>query len=258
MLPPNVYTNLHVSAKAVTLVEQIKEATSDSKQTGEAIGLQVSPIVTNLFIHSLETRAISKYPLPPTIWLMYVDDTFVIIKRDGLDELFINVNSLSDKIKFIKDLEPAEHRLPFLDRWVERECEISKLRVRTGSSQQSDSDQEFDNQNLKKIVTEPSDNETEMNLFVSTLMMNNYPRDFIKRLIKKEDREDKKRDKHKGWVNTVVVPYRKGISKEIRRILTLPNIRLFFRTNHTLRSEMPILRTRRKHDFNHALNSTME
>lgn len=66
----------------------------------------VSLIFANLFMHSMETSAISRCPLPPKIWLEYVDDTFVIIKRDGLDELFKNVNSLSDT-KFTKVMESA-------------------------------------------------------------------------------------------------------------------------------------------------------
>ncbi|CAI2726291.1 unnamed protein product [Schistosoma spindalis] len=87
---------------------------------GEAMGLQVSPIIDNLLIHSSETSAVSKYPLSPKIWLRYVHDTFVIIKGDGLDELFININSLSDKIQFTRKLESAEHRLPFLDCLVQK------------------------------------------------------------------------------------------------------------------------------------------
>lgn len=73
-----------------------------------------------------------------------------------------------------------------------------------------------------------------MNLIISTLMMNNYPRDFMKRIIKKEGLNDKVKDKLKGQINTVVVPYRKGISEEIRSILNLQNIKVFFRTNNTL------------------------
>ncbi|CAH8631966.1 unnamed protein product [Schistosoma mattheei] len=78
-----------------------------------------------------------------------------------------------------------------------------------------------------------------MNLVVSTLLMNNYPKGFIKRIIKNEERNDifKKRVKQ-DWMNTVVIPYRKGISEDIRRILIRQNIRVFFRTNNTLRSKL--------------------
>lgn len=50
---------------------------------------------------------------------------------------------------------------------------------------------------VQRLVTEASDKETEINLFTSTLVMNNYLRDFTKRIIKKEKQNDKKRHQQK-------------------------------------------------------------
>ena len=50
---------------------------------------------------------------------------------------------------------------------------------------------------IQKLVKEPSDKETERNLVMSTLIMNNYPKDLMKIMIKKEDQKDKKRGKQK-------------------------------------------------------------
>lgn len=50
---------------------------------------------------------------------------------------------------------------------------------------------------VQRLVTEASDKETEINLFTSTLVMNNYLRDLTKRIIKKEKQNDKKRHQQK-------------------------------------------------------------
>lgn len=50
---------------------------------------------------------------------------------------------------------------------------------------------------VQRLVIEASDKETEINLFTSTLVMNNYLRDFTKRIIKKEKQNDKKRHQQK-------------------------------------------------------------
>ena len=45
---------------------------------GAAMGSPLSPVVANLFIEDFKTRALNSSPNPPRIWLMFVDDTFVI------------------------------------------------------------------------------------------------------------------------------------------------------------------------------------
>ncbi|VDP57296.1 unnamed protein product [Schistosoma mattheei] len=67
------------------------------QKEGIAMGSPVSPIVANLFMHSLETSAITRCVCPPMVWLWHVDDILIIIKRDGLKELFENVNIISEK-----------------------------------------------------------------------------------------------------------------------------------------------------------------
>lgn len=74
----------------------------------------VSPILPNLFIHSLETSAITKWVNPPEVWLQYVDDIFVNIKRNGLEEIFENVN-IAHSITVPEDIESTDKKLAFLN-----------------------------------------------------------------------------------------------------------------------------------------------
>ena len=52
---------------------------------GAAMGSSISPIVANLFMKDLETKALATPPSPPTLWKRFVDDTFIIIQRSQKD-----------------------------------------------------------------------------------------------------------------------------------------------------------------------------
>ena len=51
---------------------------------GCAMGRPVSAIVANLCMEVIEELAISTSLVPPKVWKRYVDDSFVIIKKDAL------------------------------------------------------------------------------------------------------------------------------------------------------------------------------
>ena len=45
------------------------------------MGRPVSPLVANIFMEEFESKALSTFPVPPKLWVRYVDDTFVIIQK---------------------------------------------------------------------------------------------------------------------------------------------------------------------------------
>ncbi|XP_072036960.1 uncharacterized protein [Amphiura filiformis] len=91
------------------------------------MGGPVSPTTCNLFMEQFESLALESAPHPPRVWLRYVDDTFVVIKRDHFSEFTEHINSQSDHIKFTSEVE-ADGQLPFLDTLVKR-SEDGSLRV---------------------------------------------------------------------------------------------------------------------------------
>ena len=50
---------------------------------GCAMGSPVSPVVANLYMEIIEESAISASATPPKVWKRYVDDSFVIIKKNS-------------------------------------------------------------------------------------------------------------------------------------------------------------------------------
>ena len=84
-----------------------------------AIGSPISTAVTNLVMEDVEKRALSTFHLPPKIWKHYVDDTFVIIHKNLVEDFLDHLNRIENSIKFTIERE-ADHTLPFLDRLVRR------------------------------------------------------------------------------------------------------------------------------------------
>ena len=48
---------------------------------GVAMGFPIFVIVANLVMESIENRMLKDFAPPPCIWLRYINDTFVVIKK---------------------------------------------------------------------------------------------------------------------------------------------------------------------------------
>ena len=81
---------------------------------GAAMGSPVSPIVCNLYMENFEKIALSSAPSPPSMWLRYVDDTFVKIHEYDVDGFTAHINSIDRNIQFTTEPE-LNNKLPFLD-----------------------------------------------------------------------------------------------------------------------------------------------
>ena len=96
------------------------------------MGSPLSPIVANLYMESLEGRALQTAPRKPKLWIRYLDDTFILWPHS--DEVFHDrLNAQHPSIQFTSARE-IDGRIPFLDVLVEKkngEVSTSVYRKRT-------------------------------------------------------------------------------------------------------------------------------
>ena len=69
-------------------------------------------------MEEFEVKVLSDCPHPPTIWLRFVDDTFVIIKAEHIPLLLQHMNSQDHHIQFTVEEPSQQGILPFLDTLV--------------------------------------------------------------------------------------------------------------------------------------------
>ncbi|XP_041461178.1 uncharacterized protein LOC121412434 [Lytechinus variegatus] len=83
---------------------------------GAAMGSPLSPIIANIFMEHFEHQALKTADKPPSLWLRYVDDTFVIWPHSTPDlHQFLNhLNNQHPSIKFTMETQ-RDNSIPFLD-----------------------------------------------------------------------------------------------------------------------------------------------
>ena len=95
---------------------------------GCAMGSPVSPVVANLCMEVIEDSALSISTVPPKIWKRYVDDSFVIIKKDSVSAFHDILNSIDPKISFTIETE-NNGQIAFLDTLVTRKNGVITIDV---------------------------------------------------------------------------------------------------------------------------------
>ena len=65
-------------------------------------------------MENFEEKALRTAPRPPSIWLTYVDNTFVVIHENNGENFTDHINSIDIHIKFTLEIE-QDGLLPFLD-----------------------------------------------------------------------------------------------------------------------------------------------
>jgi hypothetical protein len=90
---------------------------------GMAMGSSLSPIVSNIFMEHFEELALDSAQYKPSLWLRYVDDTFVVWPHGPQRwQNFLNhLNSLRHSILFTMEIESGS-AIPFLDVLVIRKA----------------------------------------------------------------------------------------------------------------------------------------
>ncbi|XP_018311528.1 uncharacterized protein [Mycetomoellerius zeteki] len=212
--------------------------------SGAAMGSPISPVIANIFMEHFEKEALGKTPKKPEVWFRYVDDTFVIWRhgRAELRKFLIFLNKQHPNIHFTMDIE-ENGKLPFLDVLVSKKADgtlghqVYRKPTHTDRYLHAESHhhpaqkQSAINSLVHRAFT-ISDKEhlqTELNHLKLTLQKNGHDKKDITKVINKHANKTTVPDTQPDERILAFLPFVKGTTDRIGRILNKHNIRTIFK-----------------------------
>ncbi|BHF71563.1 hypothetical protein SprV_0401462200 [Sparganum proliferum] len=191
------------------------------------MGTLVSGLVAELVLQELEKIAFTQHE--PVFWRRYVDDTFVIVKKDTLQHFHSLLSAVFPDIKFTKE-EEQEQRLPFLDVLVRRnlngELETTVYRKATSTTEllsfhsnhpvaQKRSCVKTLFKQIQTHCSKLEDRAREVRYLRDHFVQNGYPRAFTSRRLRGRNQRTRTSTPPTIWHS---LPYIKCISEATERI----------------------------------------
>ena len=162
------------------------------------MGSPVSVVAAEIVMKNIEEQALASYKRTIPLWLRYVDDTFTTLHKDEIDDFHEHLNRKNAHIQFTKEIED-NGKIPFLDCLVIRDN--NRLQT-TVYRKPTHTDRLYNCDFVTRNSYRTKPNETNTNLTPTT---------------------------------KVTIPYIKGTSEIIARILQPYNIRVAHRPITILR-----------------------
>ncbi|BHF74578.1 hypothetical protein SprV_0501766400 [Sparganum proliferum] len=210
------------------------------------MGSPISGYLAEAVMQELEARVFQSYK--PKFWMRYVDDTFVILRRDPKDNFKRQLNSVFPQIQFTME-EEKDGVLPFLDVQVTRQEDGT---LQTGVFRKATNTEKILHYNsnhplshkrscvrtlFRRINTHCSteteklrERETLWHLFLA----NGYPRSFVNKCIyQRHTRADRENTQRPAIFR--VLPYVRNVSEATERMLRPLSVGVGHRPEATIR-----------------------
>ena len=216
---------------------------------GTAMGSPVSVVVAEIVMQHIEKQALATYDQTLHFWFCYVDDTITILQTDDIDVFHGHLNRQNSDIQFTRELEDSG-KIPFLDYLVSRDD--TRLRT-TVYRKPTHTDRLLDQPSYNptshrattvrtltrcaQIICHSSDSLRDENEHLRQIFHNDYSDEFIDTNKYKHDKQNDvcTNTETKNELTTVSLPYIRGTSETIARILKPFNIRIAHKPTRTLR-----------------------
>lgn len=215
------------------------------QKDGVTMGSPVAPIVAEIWMEYFEKLALDSSPIKPKIWKRYVDDTFVVLKRNEVDRFLNHLNSLHPKMEFTSELEENDS-LAFLDVLIIRKQDgtfgHTVHRKSTHTNRYLNGNSHHHPANFTSVVAslinraqkicDSEHLQDELNHIDKVLKENNYSAKMRKWKQKPPSKNNVDRKSEKR----AFLPYSKNVSDKIRRILSKYGVRTIFRPPKKVRA----------------------
>jgi hypothetical protein len=224
---------------------------------GAAMGSPVSPLVANIYMEDFEKKALASAPHPPSMWLRYVDDTFVKIGEDYIQEFTDHINSQDANIKFTNEPE-VEGSIPFLDVKVHLNDDGS---TRTTVYRKPTHTDQYLNglshhplehkrsvvrsliNRAENIVTDPHERSQEIKHIKQVLSVNNFD-SWMMDIPRKKNFVPTSQPSHSSGGSgqsrppLIPIPYIKGLSERLQRVFKDHGVSIYHQPHNTIRQSL--------------------
>ena len=200
------------------------------------MGSPVSVVVAEIVMQNTEEQALATHTRTIPLWLRCVDDTFTTVHKDGIDDFHEHLNRQNTDIQFTKEIE-ENGKIPFLDCLVTRDnskLQTAIYRIPTNidplvdqSSYNPTSHKATTIRTLTRraqLVCDSPDSLKDEIDYLNVFSKNNYNTDFVKRNTHSNTDSNTQTNVNSGPVTTATLPYVRGTSETIARILQPYNI----------------------------------
>ena len=215
------------------------------QEEGLAIGSPLSPVLANIYMEYFEEMALGSTSLKPSMWLRYVDDTFILWPhQEDVQILLDQVNLIQPSIQFTTEKE-QDNKIPFLDVLVTRTEQGFRSSgyckpTFTGQYLNFNSHHPYTvkkgmvrclQDRAKTISSNTDAYQEEMISLRHNLHRNNYP----ERITSAPRNLYRRMEDNTRKLSTVCLPYVKGLAEKIQKICSPYDIRTVFTSGSTLR-----------------------
>nr|VZI26713.1 unnamed protein product [Spirometra erinaceieuropaei] len=214
---------------------------------GTPMGSSISSLITEVVLQRLEHLVFTKYQ--PKFWARFVDDTFAVVKTIDIEHLKELLNSVNPDIQITMEAE-TNNQLPFLDVLVRRcttgQLETTVFRKSTNTRQilHFNSNHPLSHkrsfvrtlfQRVETHCSTPEDKRAVRLCLVNLFTANGYPRHFTERSRRWAPRQRPNEQQPEVWR---AIPYVKGVSEAVSRLLQPTRVGIAHRPQATIRRRL--------------------
>ena len=195
------------------------------------MGTPLSPVLANIYMEYFEEMALGSTSLKPSMWLRYVDDTFILWPhQEDVQILLDHVNSIRPSIQFTIEKQ-QDNKLPFHDVLVKR----TEQGFRSSVYRKPNFTGQYLNFNSRHPYTAKKGIVRCLQHRAKTISSdtdrNNYPG----HITSAPRNRDRRIEDNTRKLTAVCLPYVKGLAERIQKICSPYDIRTVFTSGSTLR-----------------------